>query len=145
MKNNEFKPQSSFKIYIITAIIALAVILLVCGLNGLFTTEMPQQDVVKYVCNAFFVAGVLVLGIAGLTFSSKHGAFDGFGYAISSLWDVHKPSKRRLTWTKKETYQEYVERKHSKDKNKQILHLLIIGGILLIVAIILLVVYNCAF
>ncbi len=145
MNNNEFKPQSSFKVYILTAIISLAVILLVCGLNGLFTEDLPQKDVVKFVCNAFFVAGVLVLGIAGLSFSSKHGAFDGFGYAISSLWDVHKPSKRRLTWTKKETYQEYIERKHSKDKNKQIKHLLIIGGILLMVAIILLVVYNYAF
>lgn len=144
MNNNEFKPKS-YKIYFFTFLFSVAVILLVCGINGLFTEDVGAQDTVKYVSDAFFVAGVLTLGMAGLTFGSKQGAFDGLGYAVSSFFDTRKPSTKRLNWSKKETYEEYVERKHSKDDRKKVKHLLIIGGAMMVIAIVMYIVYKFAF
>ncbi len=144
MENNELKPKS-IKPYIILSVVVIGVILTVCGINGLFTEELPPKQVVRYVCDAFFVAGALVLAIAGLTWCGKQGAFDGIGYSFSFLFDLRKPSNKRLTWKKKESFEEYVERKRAKDSKKTIKHFLIIGGILILVSAILLIVYNTAF
>ncbi len=140
---NEIK--SSKKVYLFTVIVVLAVLLLVCGLNGLLTEQKEPKETVKILCDAFFVTGTLVLCIGALTWCSKQGAFDGLGYSISSMINVHKPSKQRLTWSKKETYEEYIERKHANDDGKKFKHLLLVGGILFAVAVILLIVYNEVF
>ncbi len=129
--------------YVIAFVVALTVVLLVCGLNGLLTEQKSAQDTAKILCDAFFVASALFLCYCGLTWASSKGAFDGLGYSVSTFFDVHMPTKRRLTWQKKETYQEYVERKQEKRKGKKsTLVFLIIGTVFLILAIAMLVWYN---
>ncbi len=128
--------------YTIVLVVALALILLVCGLKGLFTEEKSRIDVISALCDAFFVAGVVVIGIGALIWASDKGAFDGLGYSISSLFNLHKPAGKGLNWKKSETYEEYVERKHAPEKkNKSMNMLLIIGAVLLLIAIIFLIVY----
>lgn len=137
--------KSSIRLYIFTTVMALAVVLLVCGLNGLLTEKKGSQDTVKALCDAFFVSGVLVAGIGALSWASKKGAFDGLGYSVSSLINVHAPSKKRLNWSKAESFEEYVERRQAKANKKEHKHLLFVGGAMLIVAVILLIVYHAAY
>lgn len=137
--------KSSIRLYIFTIVIALVVVLLICGLNGLLTEKKDPQDTIKVLCNAFFASGVLVAGIGALTWASKKGAFDGLGYSISSLIDLHIPSKKRLNWSKAESFEEYVERRQEKAKKKEHKHLLFVGGVLIVVSIILLIVYQSAY
>ena len=131
--------------YVIAFAVALALVLLVCGLNGLLTEQKTEQETAKILCDAFFVAAALFMGFSGLSWASGTGAFDGLGYSVSLFFDVHLPTKRRLTWEKKETYQEYVERKHGKDakeKNKTLIFLLVVGAAFLVIAIAMLIWYN---
>lgn len=137
--------KSAVRLYIFTVVISVAVILLVCGLNGLLTEEKTDKETIKILCDAFFVTGVLVMGMGALSWASTKGAFDGLGYSISSLINVHRPSKKRMTWSKAETYEEYVERKHEKDGKKRYMHLLFVGLAMIIVAVIFLIVYYAGF
>lgn len=40
--------------YVIAFVVALTVVLLVCGLNGLLTEQKSAQDTAKILCDAFF-------------------------------------------------------------------------------------------
>ncbi len=129
--------------YVVSFLIALAFVLLVCGLNGLLTQQKSPQDTAKILCDAFFVAAALFLGYCGLSWASTKGAFDGLGYSISTFFDAHMPTKRRLTWQKKESYQDYIERKQEKRKNKKpMIVYLVTGTVFLIIAIAMLIWYN---
>ena len=130
------------KISIILAI-ELAIILLTCGLNGVFTENLSAQDTAQYVCDGFFVSGILWLCFAGLSWSSKMGTFDGVGYTFTRWKESILNNKR--DWHQKENFGEYKERQAKNKKNKEFSELLIIGGVSLIVASILLLVYNFAF
>lgn len=129
--------------YVVAFLIALTFVLLVCGLNGLLTQQKSPQDTAKILCDAFFVAAALFLSYCGLSWASTKGAFDGLGYSVSTFFDVHMPTKRRLTWQKKESYQDYIERKQEKRKNKKpMIVYLITGTVFLILAIAMLIWYN---
>lgn len=134
--------KSIVRIYVFAFVISLAVILLVCGLNGLLTEEKYPQERAKVCCDAFFVAATCMLGFGALGWSSTKGAFDGLGYSVSSMINLHRPSKSRMNWEKHETYEEYTERKHKNDKDKRFMHVIYVGAAWLIVAIICLVVYH---
>lgn len=129
-------------LYTVYFVVALAIVLLVCGLRGILTEQKDKVTVIVAVCDAFFVAGAMFLCFGGLAWASDKGAFDGLGYSVSSLFNIHKPAGKGLNWQKKETYQEYVERKHSPEKKKSQPFLFIVGAIFLVVAIILLIVYH---
>lgn len=129
-------------LYTVYFVVALAMVLLVCGLRGILTEQKDKVTVIVALCDAFFVAGAMFLCFGGLAWASDKGAFDGLGYSFSSLFNIHKPAGKGLNWQKKETYQEYVERKHSPEKKKSQPFLFIVGAIFLVVAIILLIVYH---
>jgi len=129
-------------LYAISFIIALALVLLVCGLRGVLTEQKDKVTIIITLCDAFFVAGALFLCFGGLSWASEKGAFDGLGYSVSSLFNLRKPVKKGVEWKPRETYEEYVERKHSPDKKKPKLFLVIVGAIFLFVAIIFLIVYK---
>ena len=125
-------------------LIALAVVLTVCEINGLLTEKLAPRDVMKVLCDAFFVSGVVFLGISGLAWASDMGAFDGIGYSISTMINTHMPAGRGLNWHKKESYEEYKERKHAPEKKKKLKASFIMGAFMLALAIVFLVVYLTA-
>lgn len=102
--------------YVISFLIALTFVLLVCGLNGLLTQQKSPQDTAKILCDAFFVAAALFLGYCGLSWASTKGAFDGLGYSISTFFDAHMPTKRRLTWQKRKLSRLYREKAREEKK-----------------------------
>lgn len=123
-------------------LIVLAAVLTICGVNGLLTEQCDQSKVLRVLCDAFFVPGVVLLCISGLSWASDKGAFDALGYSISTLFNTHMPAGKGLNWRKKETYQEYIERKHPAEKKKKKLNVaLIFGGVLLVVSVALLIAY----
>lgn len=129
--------------YVVAVVVAVGLILVVCGSNGVLTKSTSQQETVKYVCDGFFASAVVLLGLGGLTWASGQGTFDGLGYTFS-LWKERFINHKR-DWHKKEDFQEYKERKAEKKKNRQLNHYLVMGGVLMIVAAILMVVYNFAY
>lgn len=129
--------------YTISIIIAVGIVLLVCGINGVLTTELEQKEVVRYVCDGFFVSAILFISVGVLTWTSRDGVFDGIGYAFYT-W------KQRYVNYKKdgkfgETYSEYKERVRAKKSKSSFVHFFIIGGVFAVVAAVLYLVYNFAF
>lgn len=129
--------------YVITLAFAVGLVLIPCGVNGVLTGDLPQVDVIRYVSDGFFIAAVLILCAGGLTWASRLGTFDGLGYTFS-LW-LQRFTNNKRDWHKKEDFQEYKERKAEKKKGTKINYLLIFGGVLMIVAVILVLVYNFGF
>ena len=129
--------------YLISLVVAVGIVLLVCGISGVLTTEMEQQEVVRYVCDGFFVSACLFICFGALKWSTREGTFDSIGYWMSSLRNRYFNFER--DWKKKESYAEYRKRKQEKKKDSAIAPYLIIGGILAVVAIVLYLVYCFAF
>ena len=50
----------------ILILVHIGIILTVCGIDGVLTESMAQQEVVRFVCDGFYVAGILYLCIGGL-------------------------------------------------------------------------------
>ena len=65
--------------YGITIVIGLLMAIGVCDLQNLFHVLEPLR-ICKILCNAFFISGILLLGVGILVFISKEGMFDGMSY-----------------------------------------------------------------
>jgi hypothetical protein len=104
---------------------------------------MVQKEVVRFVCDGFFVTAILFLGIGGLTWASRMGTFDGLGYSFS-LWKQRFTNHKR-DWMNQESFADYKERMVEKKKGKKFNHFLIIGGVTAVIAVVLFVTYTFAF
>ncbi len=127
----------------ILVLVFVGLVLAVCGLNGLLTETLPSKEIVRFLCDAFYVAGVIYVCIGGLIWSSNEGFFDGIGYMVSN-WK-HSIFNNRRDWKKKESYQEYKTRRAEKTKGSRVNEAIIIGGASIFIASILLLVYHFAF
>lgn len=129
---------------IIMLVIEAGLILTVCGVNGVLTEpNMDPQMVVRYVCDGFCVAGGVYLCLAGLFWATNEGVFDGFGYH-ASMW-FNSKAKNKRDWRKKEEFSEYKERQIEKRKGRSNIEFVIVGGAAMVVSLVLLIVYYCAF
>ena len=129
--------------YSISIVVALAIILGVCGGNGVFTKDLSGQETMRFVCDGFFVVAALFLGVSLIVWTGKQGVFDGLGYSMS-LW-TQKFTNRKRDWHKKEEFHEYKERVAEKRKKREVNHLLIIGGVFAILTAVSYLVYKFAF
>ena len=134
--------EKIIKISILLAV-ELAIILLICGLNGVLTTDLPPKEVTRFVCDGFFSAGLLFICFGGFVWTKKQGAYDGFGYTVN-LWKDQIFNNKR-DWHAKEKYADYKERVAEKNKKKSFSEFLLVGGVSTVIASILLIVYNFAF
>lgn len=69
--------SSSSKRLLIIHIVDIIMILLVLFIRGF--------DQAIYYCDAFFVAGLLMICFGGLSFVSNCGVFDVFGYSVKTI------------------------------------------------------------
>ena len=90
--------------------------------------------------DGFFVAAVLLIGIGGIAAASNAGCFDMMGYSMRSLLGVVIPASRMGDPREQESFLEYKERK--SEKRKSPLPLLIAGGIHMVLAVIMLIIYS---
>lgn len=96
-----------------------------------------QQPFVQRLCDGAFVAGVLLVGMGGLKFVRNQGFFDIPSYGISYTIHMAIPALGPL---KDEDLLSYKERK--KEERKPAGDMIIAGCVYLVLAAILLVIYN---
>lgn len=101
-----------------------------------------DQDytLIHRLCDGFFVAGALLLGMGGLKFCRNQGAFDMISYGVVSTFHNHFPgAKMDSPLQEREDYVSYAERKRAERKSPK--EFFVVGSAFMIPAVILLVVY----
>ena len=98
-----------------------------------------EYGMLRSLCDGFFTAAVLLLGIGGIKAARNKGAFDVSGFGLRHVVDMAVPAFRR---EEKEDLQQYRERKALERKSSA--GLLLAGGVYLALAVIALVVYELA-
>lgn len=86
--------------------------------------------------DAFFVPGVITLGIGLLVMATNGGAFDMLSFGVLKLFDL---LKRDLTKVKYRTFYDY--RQAQKEKKRSFLYVVLIGAGFVLVALVFLVIY----
>ena len=101
------KQQFKSKPFRIMALIGFAIFLVV------LIMELTREILVlRALCDGFFVAGALVMGMSGLMFAGNEGVFDIFGFGISHVFTTRWPGLSTMPDEhRKEKYVEYKERK----------------------------------
>ena len=98
-----------------------------------------EYGVLRCICDGFFVAAVLLLGIGGIKAARNKGSFDVAGFGLRHVVDMTIPALRR---GEKEDMQQYRERKALERKSS--VGLLLAGGVYLVLSVIALIVYELA-
>lgn len=125
---------SGKKLLILTAIGTVCALALSWG-RGLFSAA-DTRDVLRILCDGFFVVGGLLLAWGGIAWSSNSGAFDGLGWSVRTLiWRI-RPDYDDV----KQSFSEYREQREKKARSPR--HILLSGLILMAVAAVLLIVYS---
>ena len=117
--------------------INLAIGAVIAGLAYAFAASVEVEGgLVQKLCDACFVAGVMLTGSAGLSFVRNQGMFDIFSYSFRGLFGVRLPA-----WSadRDENFAEYKEKK--KAKRKAPWGILMAGLVWLAAALLLLVIY----
>lgn len=74
--------KKSYKAYIITAVVGLAMVLMAGSNAGLYR-EFGLHSAVLTLANGGAVAGIILLSICALVWVKRQGALDGISYSIS--------------------------------------------------------------
>ena len=85
------------KQYGITIAIGIAIVLLICWIQGLFTTTPGAMDAATayhILCDAFCVSGVLLAGAGMLVFSNNEGGFDAIVFGVKSFAGLFKKNRK---------------------------------------------------
>ena len=114
--------------------ISAAIVVAVSFFRGIAHAE--GNDVLRCLCDGFFVGGALILIAGTLVWTADQGVADGLGYSLSRFFRRRGPNYD----DRRETYSEYKERKHSRKVH--VAEFFICGGILLAVSIILMIIYG---
>lgn len=129
--------------YVLAIAVGLLLALTVCFARDIFH-ETDVTLIVRYLSDAFLVPGVLLTGIGLLSFLKKEGAYDGLTYSFHSM---RMASARRFSDEAHDdmarTYYDY--KQSVKAKRKVAWHLIIVGGVFLLAAIVLTIVFLKAF
>lgn len=121
--------------YIIISGVALLLVLCVLLVQNAF--QSSGEELLSSLCDAFFVAGVVTLGIGLLIWASDNGTFDMVSFGVIKLFDM---LKKDITKVKYKTYYDY--RQAQQGKKHSFTAYLIIGSVLMAIAIIFLILYN---
>lgn len=127
----------------IIILLALGIFFTICGVKGVFGKGLSQKESFRYVCDGFFVAGIVELGVAGIIWCSDLGAFDGIRYGVTSLFRLHFSTKK-MDWKQKESFSDYKDRIHQNKNNSLTKYLAIIGGVFFVLSIVFLILYTNA-
>jgi|GEM_PF-5586835 len=96
----------------------------------LMRTSQPLTAVLmmRRLCDASFVVGLVFLSMGLYLIIRKHGFFDIFGYASHYFFSVMMPLKRSL-------YRDYYEYKKTTVRNKTNNHYIVVGVFFLLLSV----------
>lgn len=126
--------------YLSTVIVALVMAFVICLAKDIFNVEEPEM-ILRILCDAFFIPGIVLFCFGLLTVCSKSGTFDGLGYTFKAMGRVFRNYRNDESQPK--TYYEYKE--SVKGKHKIAWHFLIVGGAVAIVGVILTIIHANLF
>ncbi len=121
--------------YLIVFLCSVAMVLLV--LFGSDAFHQSGEELLKSFVNAFFTAGIIVLGLGLLVLCTAGGTFDMIAFGVIKLFDLFK---KDLTKVKYRTFYDY--RKAQQEKQRSYWHYIVVGGAFTLVSIVLLVILN---
>lgn len=96
------------------------------------------DELLRALCDGFFVGGMLLFGWGCLIYARNEGLFDGLTYGVSSLFATRNLAGEKQTVK----YSEYKEQKRAKRKSSK--PLLVSGLFYTVISFILLGVYMIA-
>ena len=106
---------------------------------AVFALNMSREyGAARSVCDGFFVAAVLLLGIGGIRGVRNRGAFDVTGYGVKTALETALPILRHDG--KKETMDEYRQRKAEERKSSR--GLLLAGAVYFLLSLVAFLVYR---
>ena len=123
--------------------------LIVTAITGLlivafcyFGSADRGYTIVHRLCDGCFTTGVLFAGVGIILHCANKGALNLFGYGARFGLSLILPIGKNpwMANGERETYLDYCQRK-SEQEPKPVSHLLIVGGVYLVIAAVLLVVY----
>ena len=126
--------------YIFSAVIAIVICsaVLMYEYVGLSHTKLYT---VRFLCDGFFISGIIFLSSGCLLFVSNNGGFTALTYGFSVLFSrFRSPRKYGKETAEKRTYSDYV-----RERTKQRLSakpLFVVGTVCVFVSILLLVVFE---
>ncbi len=128
--------KSRSRKYLIDVLIGIAIGIGVFAVKGGFDAADRIQILYTF-CDAFFVPGVLLLGFGTLLFCADDGVFDMVSYGTMKVINLVRSEKRRSSFPK--TFYDYRVMKQ-EGRNGGFGHLLIVGVIFLVVAVLFLLI-----
>ncbi len=129
----KIQKQKCFHI-IISMLIGIAISLgLAYYEKKIFLEQGITLSAQRLLCDGFFISSVIFLSIGGLSFIAANGGYDALNYAFIKFIDrIRTP---RIEERDKDSYYEYVTKKH-KDRKPRFLHFLVLGFIFLLISLI---------
>ena len=135
---NEENEKLPRRIRYIKATVFWLVVFIACIVIEEPFSMTDAKRVIQALCNSFTVPGVIFVGIAGLSYISYLGGYDGIGYAFSNfglhnIFTTRQPTK----------YKDFYEYKRHKDMKGRtwLRHFFVVGAISLAIGVALLTVY----
>ena len=125
-----------FKKYLFTALLGGAAAAVGMFVSGIVAAATPAE-VTGTVCDGLFAAAVLLLGGGGLAYVSNEGGFDLLPYGVFLTARAMTPWRFNKKFG---SYAEYI--KYRRSRKLEYLHILIVGGVYLLLALTALGIYN---
>lgn len=126
--------------YVATSAVALVMVFIVCLAKSIFSYDESEM-IMRILCDAFFVPGIVLFCFGLLTVFNSVGTFDGLAFSFKAMARVAKNYRNDESQPK--TYYDYKE--SVKGKRKVAWHLLIVGGIVAAIGIILTIIHSHMF
>ncbi len=123
--------------YLAAVIIGLIIALVICVVKGLFQTD-DMQKILRIICDACSLSGILLCGIGLLSFVAKEGTFDVLAYGFKAMRRGRRGYADDARTPK--TYYDYKE--SMKTKRKTAWHFVIVGLGYIAIAIVLIIVLH---
>ena len=122
--------------YLITAAVGMAIAVAYALVKDVFS-QTDTQEVLKILCDAFFIPAVFITSFGGLVCASNGGTFDMISYGVQRLFGL---LQKDVTKVKHRTFHDY--REERQKKNRSFGYLLVVGLAFLLVSIVFLIIYS---
>ena len=122
--------------YLTGAVIGLVIALVVCLTKDLFK-QTDTSMVLRILCDAFFIPGIVLAGIGVLTYLSSQGLYDGLTYSFASM-----ARHRKNNPGDDKTPKSYFDYKNNKKRRGASWHLVIVGVGFVVIGVVFYLIYN---
>lgn len=130
-----FRQMKTVYKYLITAAAGIVLTFVVLLAKDIFHLS-ETVDIMKALCDGFFVSGILIACFGALIFASNGGVFDMLAYGVKNLFYLFKKN------IKDRKYKDFYEyRTAQKEKKRSFGYLVIVGVALIAVSLVFLALY----